>query len=258
MPFLFSYGTLQDAAVQKQTFGRPVRAERDALPGFERVTVAITDPASVAELGPSHVSVAPSETPDSAVVGSVLEVSDAELAAADRYEAPAGYTRKRVRLASGKAAWVYARVAEIRAARPTEAAEWLRMRQALWPDDDHRPAVERFFAGHRHEPKEVLLALGVDGRVAGFVELSIRTIVDGCDTDRVGYLEGWYVESGRRGQGIGRALVVAAERWAAEQGCTEFASDATLENTASIAAHRALDFTETGRVVSFRKRLRPT
>lgn len=39
--------------------------------------------------------------------GTVFEVTEAELAAADRYE-PAGYKRVSARLASGKQAWVYA------------------------------------------------------------------------------------------------------------------------------------------------------
>ena len=60
-----------------------------------------------------------------------------------------------------------------------------------------------------------------------------------------------------RGRGIGAALLEEAERWAAERGCTELASDATLDNVASQRAHAALGFTETERVVAFRKRLRP-
>ncbi|MGH8315906.1 MAG: gamma-glutamylcyclotransferase family protein, partial [Steroidobacterales bacterium] len=44
---------------------------------------------------------------DSSVSGTVLEVTDAELAAADQYELPATYVRIAVVLASGKEAWVY-------------------------------------------------------------------------------------------------------------------------------------------------------
>jgi len=94
-----------------------------------------------------------------------------------------------------------------------------------------------------------------DGRAVGFVELSIRNIVDSCSTDRVGYLEGWYVIPEARRQGIGAGLVAAGERWAKGQGCCEFASDAELDNEASRRAHRALGFTETGRTVNFRKDL---
>lgn len=50
-------------------------------------------------------------------------------------------------------------------------------------------------------------------------------------------------------------LVAAAERWALARGCSEFASDAHLDNTASHAMHARLGFTETERVVFFRKPL---
>jgi aminoglycoside 6'-N-acetyltransferase I len=128
----------------------------------------------------------------------------------------------------------------------------------LWPDatlEEHERDVERFLAGDRHEPAEVLMAFDEKDHAIGFVELSIRTIVDSCRTDRVAYLEGWYVIPQARREGIGAALVGAAEQWARDRGCGEFASDAELNNEASQRAHVALGFTETGRVVNFRKDL---
>jgi aminoglycoside 6'-N-acetyltransferase I len=146
---------------------------------------------------------------------------------------------------------------QVRAAEPRDLGDWIRMRAALWPDDihEHRAAAERFFAGLRHEPSEVLLACDDSGRAVGFVELSIRNIVDSCSSDRVAYLEGWYVEPSLRRQGVGSALVAAAERWGLGQGCTEFGSDSLIDNEVSHRAHRALGFKETGRVVNFRKDL---
>jgi gamma-glutamylcyclotransferase (GGCT)/AIG2-like uncharacterized protein YtfP len=44
---------------------------------------------------------------ESRVTGTVLDVTDEELAAADAFEAPAKYGRIEVTLASGKRAWVY-------------------------------------------------------------------------------------------------------------------------------------------------------
>lgn len=145
----------------------------------------------------------------------------------------------------------------VRAARPDDIGEWIRLRFALWPDDleEHRAAAERFFAGDRHEPAEVLLAMDDEEQAIGFAELSIRNIVDSCSTDRVAYLEGWYVDPLVRRQGVGAALIAGAERWAVEQGCREFGSDSLIDNEASHLAHRALGFEETGRVVNFRKDL---
>ena len=59
----------------------------------------------------------------------------------------------------------------------------------------------------------------------------------------------------KHGACAGRALVAAVELWTREQGCTELASDALLDNEASHRAHAACGFEETERVVYFRKHL---
>lgn len=104
-------------------------------------------------------------------------------------------------------------------------------------------------------PLQVLLAVDSSGAAVGFAELSIRAYAEGCSSDRVAYLEGWYVVPDARRRGVGGALVRAAEQWASAQGCTEFGSDAELENTVSAAAHRALGFDEVVRIRCFRKAL---
>jgi aminoglycoside 6'-N-acetyltransferase I len=145
--------------------------------------------------------------------------------------------------------------------RPVTMADtdaWLRMRHALWPDGNaaqHRQDIDRYFGGDRREPAEVLLALTADSAPVGFAELSIRNIVDGCATDGVAYLEGWYVVPESRRKGIGRALIHAAEQWAIRQGCTEFGSDSEIDNDVSHAAHLRAGFEETGCVRTFRKQL---
>jgi hypothetical protein len=108
MPLLFSYGTLQEPDVQLATFGRTVRGQPDALPGFERSLVKIEGSVLPTMAGGTHhANVIRSTAADSYVNGTVLEVTDEELAAADSFEAPAKYERMEVRLASGKRAWVY-------------------------------------------------------------------------------------------------------------------------------------------------------
>jgi len=89
----------------------------------------------------------------------------------------------------------------------------------------------------------------------GFAQVSIRGYAEGCRTDRVGYLEGWFVQPEARQHGIGRQLVAAAEAWARSQGCVEFASDAAEANELSAAAHRAVGFAEVGLIRCFRKDL---
>jgi aminoglycoside 6'-N-acetyltransferase I len=132
------------------------------------------------------------------------------------------------------------------------------MRQALWPDDEsasHAREIEQFFAGGLRMPLAVLIATDAAGAALGFAELSIRSCAEACVTDRVAYLEGWYVVPEARRHGVGRALVEAAEEWARSQRCTEFGSDALIENDASAAAHRALGFVETAQIRCFRKPL---
>jgi len=108
MPLLFSYGTLQQEAVQRSTFGRALSGEPDELVGFEQGLFRIDDPGFVAENGKAHHAIVRfNGRAECRVSGTVFEVSEDELASADRYE-PAGYRRIATRLASGKEAWVYA------------------------------------------------------------------------------------------------------------------------------------------------------
>lgn len=91
--------------------------------------------------------------------------------------------------------------------------------------------------------------------MCGFLEASIRTFADGCDTRPVGYIEGWYVDPGVRHQGIGGELVRAAEAWAGAQGLREMASDCLIDDEISLQAHLALGYVETERLIHFRKPL---
>ena len=145
----------------------------------------------------------------------------------------------------------------IRPAQEADRESWERMRDALWPSParEHGGEIERYFAGELHEPLEVLIAFDDRGDPLGFIELSIRSYAEGCLTDHVAFVEGWYVEPEARGLGVGAALIGAAETWARSQGCTELASNAEVENLSSAAAHRAVGFTETGIVRCFRKAL---
>jgi aminoglycoside 6'-N-acetyltransferase I len=134
------------------------------------------------------------------------------------------------------------------------------MRRALWPEGsaaEHRSELVRFFRGRSRASLGVLVAETDRGRPVGFAEVSIRAYAEGCRTDRVGFLEGWWVSPGERRKGLGRRLVEAAEGWARKRGCLEFASDALPDNRVSIAAHRALGFADAGTVVCFRKDLPP-
>lgn len=51
---LFSYGTLRDPQVQQALFGRELAGEADAMAGWRRRMIEITDP-EVIEIGRAHV-----------------------------------------------------------------------------------------------------------------------------------------------------------------------------------------------------------
>ena len=87
MPLLFSYGTLQQDNVQLSTFGRLLNGHPDQLVGFEQSLLVIDDPQVVATSGKTHhVIVKHNGRDDSRVNGTVFEITDADLANADRYE----------------------------------------------------------------------------------------------------------------------------------------------------------------------------
>ena len=106
---LFSYGTLQDSAVQMANFGRYLTGRSDSLPGYRLSPILIADPAVVALSGKAHHLIAQrSMEPGDEVAGTVFEITAEELAAADRYEV-SDYTRVAVILKSGAKSWVYVR-----------------------------------------------------------------------------------------------------------------------------------------------------
>jgi gamma-glutamylcyclotransferase (GGCT)/AIG2-like uncharacterized protein YtfP len=108
MPLLFSYGTLQLEQVQRATFGRLLKGERDELVGFEEGLVRIDDPYVVKMSGKEMHSIVKFHGDDrSRLSGIVFELTEEELRKADEYETK-DYVRISTKLGSGKEAWVYA------------------------------------------------------------------------------------------------------------------------------------------------------
>jgi Gamma-glutamyl cyclotransferase, AIG2-like len=108
MESLFSYGTLQDEAVQLSTFGRRLEGHADALVGYRVTTIPIRDQLVLAQSDETHYrNVQFTGSASDFVEGTVFTVAKSELEQADAYEEPADYKRVRVRLRSGMNAWVY-------------------------------------------------------------------------------------------------------------------------------------------------------
>ncbi len=144
----------------------------------------------------------------------------------------------------------------VRALTESDLSEWLRLRLLLWDEsgeDDHKAEMVDIIE-HSDSQLVAVVDLG-GGRLAGFLEASIRSHVEDCATDNVGYLEGWFVEESYRRSGMGSELVDYAEQWARQKGCTEMASDAEIDNLVSQRAHTQLGYIETSRLVHLRKEL---
>jgi aminoglycoside 6'-N-acetyltransferase I len=145
----------------------------------------------------------------------------------------------------------------IRKVNNSDKEEWLRMRLFLWPEEaaQHPEEINNFFLNRIKKPGEVFILERNTGLLGGFIELNIRDYAEGSNNEAVPYIEGWYVDADLRRQGFGKKLIIRAEQWAVEKGYNELASDALLENAGSIAAHKALNFIETGRIACFIKKI---
>jgi len=132
----------------------------------------------------------------------------------------------------------------IRRLHASDTAEHVRMRVALWPDEDVRDLASES-ATMRADPNQVVfVAERDDGRLGGMIEARLRPFAYGADSQPCAFVEGWWVAADPRPTGLGRALIAAVENWARERGFHELGSDALLDNLVSHQAHRALGFEE--------------
>lgn len=107
MEKLFSYGTLQKDSVQLKLFGRLLNGTKDILEGYKISSIEIKDEAFLAKGEEKfQKTLTPSNDNADIVEGTALEISMEELLLADSYE-PNNYQRIKVRLQSGKEAWIY-------------------------------------------------------------------------------------------------------------------------------------------------------
>jgi aminoglycoside 6'-N-acetyltransferase I len=141
---------------------------------------------------------------------------------------------------------------------PEDAIEWQRMRNALWSDVPAEELASEMKGWLEGDGCAVIVAERQTGGLCGFLELAIRPCAVNGELGRFGYVEGWYVDSDVRQQGIGRSLVRAAERWLLARGVDEIHSDAVIENRVSQSSHRAIGFVEVDRLVHFRKKIQNT
>jgi len=136
-----------------------------------------------------------------------------------------------------------------------DRAVWAAMRAALWPEEDARALADGIDEFLGSGDCWGFMAEKRDGMAVGFAEISIRKSANGCESRPVPFLEGIWVRQDLRRLGIGARLVRHVEDFLVSRGYRELGSDALLDNSVSHESHRGWGFSETERVVYFRKDL---
>lgn len=104
---LFSYGTLQNEAVQLAAFGRKLEGKPDALIGYTVELIATNDKEFEIKSGATqHRNLRYTGSASDVVKGTVFQLTKKELEQADTYE-PWDYQRVQIQLTSGATTWVY-------------------------------------------------------------------------------------------------------------------------------------------------------
>jgi len=141
------------------------------------------------------------------------------------------------------------------AATRADVPVWRAMREDLYSGVDE--AFNEFEVSLilASKDRECLLVRDPKEEPVGFVEVSLRNVVDGCLGGPVGYIEGIYLVPSWRGLGLGPAMIDAVAEWFRAQGCRDMATDAEMENADAQQFWSDLGFEETWRIVQYRKSL---
>ena len=112
------------------------------------------------------------------------------------------------------------------------------------------------FSEEIHQGSSAIFLVFIDEIAVGFAQCGLRhDYVEGTESSPVGYLEGILVEEAYRKKGLAGELLRVCEKWAREQGCTEFASDCELVNEDSLKFHLKMGFKEANRIICFTKKI---
>jgi GNAT superfamily N-acetyltransferase len=130
----------------------------------------------------------------------------------------------------------------VREATREDLNNWIEMRTALWPGEDHRSELLAYFDGQLDEP--VIVFMLIENRTtAGFVELSIR--LDQEERSH-GFIEGLFVKPAFRRSGAFIDLIQYALRWSAKAGFESVLADRGL---------RLYEVQHSGKVVLLEQRI---
>jgi len=110
----------------------------------------------------------------------------------------------------------------IRKISKEDLEDWVEMRSALWPGDNHRPEILQYFEGTCREPTAVMVAVTGTGELMGHIEISVRF---GPDGEWHGFIEGLFVKPQFRRGNVFRELVCGALAWSAHKNFASVLAD---------------------------------
>lgn len=129
---------------------------------------------------------------------------------------------------------------QIRSANPADAADIARLSTELGYPATAQEIFSRLSELLALTKQFVAVAVESDSRLLGWVAAEHRlTLESGARAELVGLV----VTATARRQGVGRALVAAAERWAAEQGLGVISVRSNIARTASHTFYQGLGYT---------------
>lgn len=95
-----------------------------------------------------------------------------------------------------------------------------------------------------------------NNKYVGLITCSIKTdYVEGCKSNKVGYIEGIYVLPAYRRKKVATKLIEHFEKWAKEIGVTELASDCELSNEISKQFHEKNGYKVVKTLIHFKKEI---
>ena len=131
--------------------------------------------------------------------------------------------------------------------------DWLRMRRTLYAGVDGALHEEEMTSITISNDLCCFIAQDSEQKVIGFVELSLRNIVDGVAGGPVGYIEGLYLEPEFRNKGYGGMLISKAIAWFKDKGCKHMGTDAEIENKGAQKYYEKLGFERKWTIVQYLK-----
>lgn len=133
--------------------------------------------------------------------------------------------------------------------------DWFELRDLLWPNHDPME-LKKEMLEIEEKADQMPVFFAYDQEVmCGFMECSLKEEAPGCHSNRILYIEGWYVRDNYRQKGVGRKLFEHASQWGKSHGCIEMASDTNENYPISPIAHKKIGFLESSIPFYYYKKL---